>query len=136
MKNIAPDEKLTYFISSKSGFSRTKNEVKARAFSPVKASPNELSVYCITSLNESQVWEIGKKYVEGKQKIKARADFPASIFHENQLFHDKNIKVISDPYPHQQHANITPIPTNREDRDEIFRELALLSELVVRPEDI
>ena len=134
--NISPDEKLTYFINSKSGFARTKKEVKARAFVPTKESPNELSVYRISSLTESQVWEIGKIYVEGKIRIKARADFSASIFYENQLFCEKNIKVIPAPHPHELHANITPIPTNIEDRDEIFRELALLCELVVRPEGI
>lgn len=134
--NIPPDEKLTYFINSKSGFTPTKKEVKARAFSPTKKSPHELSVYRISSLTENQVWEIGKRYVEGKIKIKARADFSASIFYENQLFGEKNIKVIPAPYPHELHANITPIPTNIEDRREIFRELALLCKLVMRPEDI
>ena len=134
--NISPDEKLTYFISSRSGFAPTKEEVKARAFAPTKKSPNELSVYRISLLTENQVWEIGKKYVEDKIKIKARAVFSASIFHENQLFREKNIKVIPAPHPHERHANITPIPTIIEDRDEIFDELALLCELVVRPEGI
>lgn len=134
--NISPDEKLTYFINSKSGFARTKKEVKSRAFAPTKESPNELSVYRISSLTESQVWEIGRIYVERKIKIKARADFSASIFYENQLFCEKNIKVIPAPHPHELHANITPIPTNIEDRDEIFRELALFCELVMLPENL
>lgn len=134
--NISPDEKLTYFINSKSGFARTKSEVKARAFVPTKESPNELSVYRISSLTESQIWEIGRIYVERKIKIKARADFPVSIFYENQLFCEKNIKVIPAPQPHELHANITPIPTNIEDRDEIFRELALFCELVMLPENL
>lgn len=134
--NISPDEKLTYFISSKSGFAATKNEVKARAFAPTSKSPNELSVYCTSSLTENQIWEIAKEYVEGKIKIKARADFPASIFYDNLLFREKNIRVISAPHPHELHANITPIPINKEDRDEIFRELALVSELIVRPATI
>ena len=134
--NVPPDEKLTYFINSKSGFARTKKEVKAAAFYLTKKSPNELSIYRISSLTENQVWEIGKEYVESRIKIKARADFPASIFYDNQFFREKNIKVISDPSPHELHANITPIPTNIEDRDEIFRELALLCELVMRPADI
>lgn len=131
--NISPDEKLTYFINSKSGYARTKEEVKARAFAPTAGSPNELSVYRISSLTESEIWEIGRKYVEGKIKIKARADFSASIFYENQLFCEKNIEVISASHPHKLHANITPIPTDIEDRDEIFRELALFCELVMRP---
>ena len=49
-------------------------------------------------------------------------------------FFEKNIKVIPAPHPHKLHANITPIPTNIEDRDEIFRELALFCELVMLPE--
>ena len=83
--NISQDEKLTYFISSKSGFARTKQEVKARAFIPSKRNPNELSVYRISSLTESEIWEIGKTYVEDKIRIKARADFSARIFFANWL---------------------------------------------------
>ena len=132
--NISPDEKLTYFISSRSGFAPTKNEVKKSAFSPTTKSPNELSVYRTSSLTEDQIWEIGRKHVEKQIRIKARADFSAGVFHENQFFREKNIKVIPAPHPHELHANITPIPINKEDRDEIFRELTLLCELVVRPE--
>ena len=73
--------------------------------------------------------------LEKKIRIKALADFSASIFYENPLFREKGIKVVSAPYPHESHANITPIPINKEDRDEIFRELALVSELVIRPKD-
>ena len=134
--NVSPDEKLTYFISSKSGFSKKNKLVKVPAFYMTKKSPTKLSVYCISSLTETQVWEIGKKYVEDKIRIKARADFPASIFYENQFFVDKDIKVISTPYPHELHADITPIPIDEVDRSEIFRELAPLCELVMRPEDI
>lgn len=134
--SIPPDEKLTYFISAKTGFSIENKEVKSRAFRPTKKSPNELSVYRISSLSENQVWEIGKKYVEDKIKIKARADFPVSIFYENHLFREKDIKVTSAPYSHELHANITPIPVNKEDQKEIFDELVLFCELVVRPTDI
>lgn len=134
--NISPDEKLTYFISSKSGYARTKKEVKARAFVPTKKGPNELSVYRISSLTENQIWEIGRIYVQDKITIKARADFSARIFYENQFFCERNIKVIPAPHPHELHANITPIPPDIEDRDEIFRELALFCDLVMRPEGI
>lgn len=133
--NISPDEKLTYFINSKSGYARTKKEVKARAFAPTSGNPTELSVYRISSITESQIWEVGRKYVEGKIKIKARADFSASIFYENPFFLERNIKVIPDPHPHELHANIIPIPTIIEDRDEIFDELALFCELVMLPEN-
>lgn len=135
--SVPSDEKLTYYINSKSGFSKERMEVSYRAFYPTKKRPTELSVYRISTLiaNEDKIWEIGRKYVEGNRKIKARADFSASIFYENDFFLKRNIKVISTPNSHELHADIIPIPINKEDRDELFRVLAPLCELVIRPED-
>ncbi len=134
--NILQDERLTYFISSRSNYAETKAEVKARAFVPGKASPNELSVYRTSSLTENEIWEIGKQYVEGSIKIKARADFSARMFTENQIFLEHNIKFVSAPHPHPLHANILPIPTDMAERDKVFRELAMFSTLVMRPDNI
>ena len=127
--NVPPDEKLTRFISSKSGFSQKRNEVSYRAFIPPKKKPEEISVYCISSLakKENEVWEIGRKYVQGENKIKARADLLADVVYENDL------EVVSDPQVHELHANIKSIPLNKEERDEILRELALASKLVMIP---
>lgn len=126
---VSPDEKLTRFISSKSGFSVKNKRVSYRAFIPPKKNPTEISVYRISSLTkkESEVWEIGHKYVQGGNNIKARADFLANVVYEN------NLEAIEDTQVHKLHANISPLPTNREDRDEILRELALASKLVIIP---
>ena len=134
--NVPPDKELTYFINSDSGFSKEKMTVSYRAFYPTKKCPTKLSVCCISSLTESEIWEIGIKHVEGKIRIKARADFPARIFYENEFLCEKNIKAILTPYPYAQHADITPIPIIKEDRNEIFSELALFCKLVIRPDDI
>lgn len=127
--NVSPDEKLTRFISSKSGFSVAKRVVSYRAFIPPRKNPQELSVYRISTLTEDEVWEIGKEYVQGENEIKARADFLAEVVYEN------NLQVIADTQVHELHANISPLPMDREDRDEILRELALTSELVISPSE-
>ena len=127
--NVPRNEKLTRFISAKSGFSVKNKTVSYRAFIPPKKNPQEISVYRISSLTEeeSKVWEIGREYVQGESQIKARADFLADVVYEN------NLEVIADPQVHELHANIKPVPVNKEDRDEILRELALASELVIIP---
>ena len=127
--SVPPDEKLTRFISSKSGFSGKRNEVSYRAFIPPKKSPQEISVYRISSIieDENKVWEIGREYVQGEQRIKARADFRAEVVYEN------NLMVVGDTRVHELHANIMFLPLDKEDRDEILRELALASELVLIP---
>lgn len=130
--SVPPDEKLTRFISSKSGFSIANKTVSYRAFIPPKKNPQELSVYRISTLteDENKIWEIGREYVQGEQSIKARADFLAEVVYEN------NLKVIADSQVHKLHANIMSLPTNREDRDEILRELALASKLVLTPTEL
>ena len=126
--NVPPDEKLTHFIFSQSNFSVEKQEVKYGAFIPPKKNPKEISVYRVSSLTENQVWEIGEKYVQrGERRLKARADFLAAVVYEN------NLKVIPDTEPHELHANIIPIPVDKEDRNEVLRELASASELVLIP---
>lgn len=121
--NVPLYEKLTWFISSKSGFSIQNKAVSYRAFIPPKRNPQELSVYRISTLTENKVWEIGKEYVQGENEIKARADFLAQVVYENNLI------VIADTQVHELHANIIHLPIDKEDRDEILRELALASEL-------
>lgn len=127
--NVPPGEKLTRFISSKSGFSIANKRVSYRAFIPPRKSPQEISVYRISTLTENKIWEIGRKYVQGENEIKARADFSAEVVYENNLI------VITDTQVHELHANIMPLPIKKEDRDEILRELALASELVLTPSE-
>lgn len=131
--DIRQDERLTRFIfSKKSGFSIERMDVKYGAFIPPKKSPGEISVYRTSSLTESEVWAIGEEYVKrGDRTIKARADLSAGDVYDIDFI---NLEVIPDTQPHELHANIVPIPIDREDRDEVLRELACLSRLVIAPE--
>lgn len=131
--DIRQDERLTRFIfSKKSGFSIERMAVKYGAFIPPKKSPGEISVYRTSSLTESEVWAIGEEYVKrGDRTIKARADLSAGDVYDIDFI---NLEVIPDTQPHELHANIVPIPIDREDRDEVLRELACLSKLVIAPE--
>ncbi len=53
--NVPPDEKLTRFISSKSGFSIANKRVSYRAFVPPRESPQEISVYRVSTLTENKI---------------------------------------------------------------------------------
>ena len=125
--NVLPGEKLARFIFSKSHFSAMNRIVKYGAFIPPSNS-EEISVYRISSLSDSEIWEIGREYVETEnRRIKARADFLAARVYKN------NLKVIPDTQPHKLHANITPFPADKRIRQNIARKLALVSELVILP---
>ena len=127
--NVPRCEKLTRYISDDKHFSKENKRVKYRAFIPQKRSPQELSVYRISSLidEDSKIWELGKEHVQGQHEIIARADFWADVVYKN------NLEVIAATQVHELHANIKPLPLERADRDEILRDLALASELVIMP---
>ena len=125
--HVARGETLTHFLYSKE-FSPQSGTIRYRAFTPPKTSPEQISVYCISSLSEDEIWEIARKYVQGQRKIEARADFLSDVVYDQD-----NLKVIFDPNPHELHANITPIPIDREERDEILREFAKTSKLEIMP---
>lgn len=131
--NYSGSEKLTRFIFSKSHFSVRNQTVKYGAFIPPPDSEDrsrcspDLSVYDISGISESEVWMIGRQYVQGIRSIKARADLSVKDIHSNSL------KVISAPQPHERHANITPFPPDRLICEQIARRLALVSQLVRMP---
>jgi hypothetical protein len=128
--NHLRSEKLTRFIFSKRHFSVEKKIVKYGAFIPPPDSV-DLSIFCISALSEKEVWEIGWRNVETeKRRLKARADIFVSNVYEN------NLEVVPDPQSHELHANITPFPIDRRERDYIARRLALASKLVLPPEEI
>ena len=124
--NFSGGEKLTRFIFSKRHFSVEKKVVKYAAFMPPPDS-EDLSVFRISSLSESEVWVIGRENVQGERTLRARADLLAEVVYENHL------TVIPDIIPHELHANITPFPADKIARDRIARKLALASQLVIMP---
>ena len=124
--DVLPGEKLARFIFSKSQFSAMKREVKFWAFIPPSNS-KDISVYRTSSLTESEVWAIGLEYVQGKRTLRARAGLSA------EQVYNYNLKVIPDTQPHELHANITPFPADKSERQSIARKLALASKLVIMP---
>ena len=146
MNDISQDEVLTRFIfDRKKGFSPGNRTVKFKAFMPPLVSKDpplyspDLSVYRISALSDSdeefsddKVWEIGREYVQtAGRTLKARANLSVDNVYQN------NLEVVSAPYPHKRHANITPFPAARIACQRIATKLALASELVIiPPEDI
>ena len=124
--NFSGGEKLTRFIFSRRHFSTEKKIVKYAAFIPPPDS-EDLSVFRISALFESEVWMIGRENVRGERTLRARADLLTEVVYENHL------TVIPDTTPHELHANITPFPTDKIARDRIARKLALASQLVIMP---
>lgn len=128
---VLPGEKLTRFICYGSHFSVVANRIKPVAFLPHKKSV-DISVFRISGLSDSEVWEIGREYVQTEERpIKARADLSATVVYES------NLEVILDEPP-PRHANIKPLPiekspTDRKARRALATKLARLSELVVVP---
>lgn len=142
MNDISQDEVLTCFIFSDKHFARTSGTVKFRVFMPPLVSKDppkyssDVSVCRISMssdgsvLPEHKVWEIGLKHVQKPdRRIKARADLLVSDVYEN------NLKVIPDPAPYKEHANITPFPPDRLGCQMLATELARVSKLVMLPKE-
>lgn len=120
---------LTRFIFSKKHFSIENRTVKYGAFLPPPNSA-DLSVFFVLSLTNSEIWEIGREYVQTEQRrLKARADLSV----EN--IYAINLKVIPDTQPHELHANITPFPLDKRERTALARKLSVVSRLEIIPSD-
>lgn len=121
---------LTRFIFSKKHFSIENRTVKYGAFLPPPNSA-DLSVFFVLSLTNSEIWEIGREYVQTEQrKLKARADLSVEDVYAI------NLKVLPDIQPHELHANITPFPLDKRERTALARKLAVVSRLeIIPPED-
>lgn len=142
MNDISRDEVLTCFIFSDKHFARTNGTVKFRVFmpplvskDPPKYSP-DVSVCRISEtanggrLPDDKVWEIGLNHVQKpNRKIKARADLLVSDVYAN------NLKVVPDPVPYKEHANIRPFPPDRIGCQLLATELARVSKLVMLPKE-
>lgn len=127
--NLSRGDILTRFIFSKRHFSIENRTVKYGAFLPPLNSV-DLSVFYISSLTNSEIWEIGSEYVQTEErKLKARADLSA----EN--IYAVNLKVSPDTQPHELHANITPFPLDKKERTALARKLAVVSKLEIIPSE-
>lgn len=142
MNEISQDEVITCFIFSDKHFARTSGTVKFRVFMPPIVSKNptvyspDVSVCRISEtsdggvLPDDEVWKIGLQHVQKPgRRIKARADLLVSDVYKN------NLKVIPDPEPYKEHANITPFPADRLGCQMLATELARVSTLVMLPKE-
>lgn len=120
---------LSRFIFSKRHFSIENRTVKYGAFIPPPNSA-DLSVFFVSSLTHSEIWEIGRGYVQtDERKLKARADLTV----EN--VYAVNLKVVPDTQPHELHANITPFPLDKRERAALARKLTVASKLEMIPSE-
>ena len=98
-----------------------------------KENPNvytaELSVCLTSGLSNYEVWKLGIENVQSAARsLSARADLSVAAVSEAGL------KVVHDPQPYEQHANLTPFPADKLACQRIATKLALASQLVVIPE--
>jgi len=79
-----------------------------------------MSVYRTDTVDEGEIWEIGRKYVAEPQgkTIRARGDLLAEV-----ILH-VGLEVVPDPKPHKLHANIVGWPNEKNEQRMIAVELA------------
>ncbi len=117
-ETVLPSELTARFITQKSYYRSKDRTVRHNAFMPNKNG--ETSVYRTTQLTESEIYEIGKRYVAdiwGKSLL-GRAE----IFVSNIL--KRRLRVQADPNPHPRHANIVDWPEDKSKHKMIAMELA------------
>ena len=89
----------------------------------------ELSVCLTSGLSNYEVWKLGIENVQTEARsLYARADLLVADVSKAGL------KVVHDPEPYEQHANLTPFPSDKLACQRIATKLALASQLVVIPE--
>ena len=144
MNDISQDEIIARFIfdRKKKYFSPVDKTVQFKTFmpttdreDPTKYNP-DLSVCRISVLSgngvmpNDKIWKIGQKIGRERQPsrtLKARADLVVSKIYEN------NLKVIPDPQPYKEHANITPFPPDELGCLRLATKLADVSKLKIIP---
>lgn len=124
-ENIEAQERITRYIFNKGNYKAGRGIVKFNEFMPPKNK--KISIYLTSTIDDSQIWHIGKKVVEPVRgrSLKARADLLAGIVFEQSL------KIISDPEPHPLHADIIDWPTERHEQQMKAVVLAAKSKLVL-----
>ena len=134
--DVAAEERITRYILDKKYFKPHKDEIKVDAFLPTKPKPElperQTSVYRTINCEEAEIWSIGDRYVENREKnrfILARADLLA------QTVYSQDLRIVPHPFPHPYHANIVNWP-NEESPEQRKAKALLLAQaamLIVRP---
>jgi hypothetical protein len=86
-----------------------------------------MSVYHTQDLSETDVWGLGRDYVEPtlKKTILARADLSAVEYGK------RNLTLVSNPIPHERHYDVVNWPDS--EWLKVAADLADAAELVLRP---
>lgn len=115
---ISAAENLARYIFSKHHFSRDRGVVKYGAFLP--ATNGETSVFRISGISESEVWQIGISIVAPlrARPLLGRADILASGVITGGL------TLLADTKSHRLHANIGGWPGGKSERQLIAIKLA------------
>jgi len=124
---ISPNEVVARYLLSSSHYSVNNARVKPRAFEP---SPKDqcTSVFRIDELSESEIWEIGTRFVAepSDRRLHARADITVS----NVL--NLNLSIHPDEPP-IRHALITGWSNEKHIRMAKAQELAAQASLSMKP---
>lgn len=115
---ISAAENLARYIFSKHHFSRDNGVVKYGAFLP--ATNGETSVFRISGIPESEVWQIGRSIMAPlrDRPLLGRADIPASgVIPEG-------LTLLADTGSHRLHANIVGWLSGKSEQKLIATKLA------------
>ncbi len=117
---------LARFLTSRSYFSAATGNVKSSGFMP--PTDLRLSVFRITGLSSSDVWQIGRTHVARPpdRNVHARADF------HTRSVSEVGLRLELDNIP-PTHASVTGWPTEKSARKLCALELARRSALRIAP---
>lgn len=124
---IKSDELLARYLFSNRHFAKTTGRVKPGAF--LKPPKDEyLSVYRISGISESAIWELGQEYAAkpSKRKLVARGDVSVSDVLAQDL-------TVTDEQPQPRHAGIRGWPLNKSSEKSIAQKIAAEATLTIFP---
>jgi hypothetical protein len=119
---LAPADRVSRFIYSRSKIRKTALRPKPSAFDP---SPYmELSTVHISGLSSDSVWAIGKQTLgnqPGRDKIHARADIPV------ESLIDVKLRALRDDRPFERHTSVIdwPIGSDGNEAKALWLEICL-----------
>ena len=125
VERVKSEEPLARYILEKSYHRSSDNTVKPHAFM-LPTGKDEISVFRIISLSETDIWQIGITYVSEKRGMPLLGGAELIANDVTSL----GLDVKPDPVPHPRHANITGFPRGDSEKTRMFAvELAARSTL-------
>jgi hypothetical protein len=123
-KPVSADEDISRYIFSSKHFNS--KGTKHAAFMPRNG---ETSVFCISSISEGEIWDIGENHVGQNMEpsLKGRADLKC------REVQNIGLDVVHETSTHALHANITNWPSSRDEILELAIDLANQSTFYKKP---